>query len=271
MFLYDDDDANQEIDGGALMTVLGFTTEQINAEINSFNIVINPFTFKSELYKNGTAIRVAAKITPSINASNPIASKCLNIAPVQQFFVEVLTDDYFAAAPPKKGSDPYYFIGSDLMPFGFFGNINGSKLPIAGICARNFSAFNFVFDLGGSSILFTVPEDATVFSIRTAIYTSNLKPPKTIDENSSVIYIITKNNFINNLTPEQGVIAAKQMQAEEIAPMVNSFYSQPTNNIRTSFPPIMPPQNSPYFKGFGEIVPPIPPIQISHDSDGDTD
>lgn len=152
---------------------------------------------------------MVAKITPSINASNPIASKCLNIAPVQQFFVEVLTDDYFAAAPPKKGSDPYYFIGSDLMPFGFFGNINGSKLPIAGICARNFSAFNFVFDLGGSSILFTVPEDATVFSIRTAIYTSNLKPPKTIDENSSVIYIITKNNFINNLTPEQGVIAAK--------------------------------------------------------------
>ena len=81
---------------------------------NSFNLVENIFTFRNNLLKSGNAIRVVAKITPAINGSNPIASRCLNIAPVQQFFVEVETDDFFAEGTVIKNNDPYYFVGSDF-------------------------------------------------------------------------------------------------------------------------------------------------------------
>ena len=49
---------------------------------------------------------------------------------------------------------------------------------------------------------------------------------------------------------------------------MNDFYSQPTNNIR-NLPAIIPPANSPYFTGFGQMVP-MPP-DIEQDSDDEDD
>ena len=172
------------------MTILGYTAIQIANQINNFTGTDDLFTYKSRLFQNGSAIRIGPKITPAINASNPVASRCLNVAPVQQFFVQVDTDDFFAEQVPVKGNDPYYFIGSDFPSKHFHGNLNGAKLPVIGICSRNFSAFNFVFDLGGSAISYVVEDNMTISSIRTKIYNSNMKSPSNLSSSSSVIYII---------------------------------------------------------------------------------
>ena len=266
-WLYDiTTDTQQAIIGQNLMTILGFTAEQIAANINDFTGTTDLFTFKSKLFKNGTTIRVGPKITPAVNASNPVASRCLNIAPVQQFFVQVVTDDFFAISTPTKGNDPYYFIGSDFPSKHFHGNINGAKLPVIGICSRNFSAFNFVFDLGGSAISYVVEENSTIASIRTKIYNSNMRTPTNLSPSSSVIYIITRNNYLKNITdPQTQQNALNLMTADAQAPIMNEFYSQPTNNIR-NMGAIIPPANSPYFTGFGQMVP-MPPIPEENSDD----
>ena len=249
--LYDNDPNNTELiaSGEAFLNKLGYTDSQINAINNSFDSVVNLFVYENDINQDGNALRVGAKMTPAINASNPAASRCLNFAPVQQFFVQVDTDDFFAEKVPSKGNDPYFFIGSDFPCNTFFGNRNGSKLPIMGICSRNFSAFNFVFDLGGSSINFMITENTTITSIRTKIMTSNLTKPQNISENSSIIYVITRYGVKNDLTPQQGVEVAEEMAAQANAPLANEFYSQPTADIRL-VPPIKP--NKYYFTGFGE-------------------
>ena len=176
----------------------------------------------------------------------------MNVAPVQQFFVQVDTDDFFAVNVPSKGNDPYYKIGSDFPCKTFFGNQNGAKIPIIGLCSRNFSAFNFVFDLGGSAINYMITENTTISSIRTKIYTSQLRSPVNLSENSAVVYLITRYGVKNDLTPQEGEAFAQQFQAQANAPMINDFYSQPTADIRT-MPPINPNKN--YFTGFGQIEP----------------
>ena len=261
-------DTQTEKSGLELLSIFGYTETQVNANINSFDIVENPFTFKSKLRKNGSAIRVGAKITPSVNSSNPTSSRCLNIAPVQQFFVQVDSDDFFAQNVPLKGDSPYYFIGSNFPSKQFYGNLNGAKLPIVGICSRNFSAFNFVFDLGGSAISFLIDENTTITHIETKIYDSQMKTPSNLSPSSSVIYLITRFNYSPNITdPQEEQNALNIMIANNQAPILNEFYSQPTANIRTELPAIIPPTNSPYFTGFGQMLPPIP----EDDDDSDYD
>ena len=252
-------DTEQEIKGLDLLTIFGYTEAQVNANINSFNIVSTPFTYKSDLLNNGSAIRVGAKVTPAVNSSNPVASRCLNIAPVQQFFVQIDSDDFFAEKVPKKGDSPYYFIGSNFPSKQFYGNLNGAKLPIVGICSRNFSAFNFVFDLGGSAISYLIDENTTITHIETKIYNAQMKTPNNLSPSSSVIYLITRYNYSKNITdPKEQQYALNQMIADNQAPILNEFYSQPTANFRTALPAIVPPINSPYFTGFGQMLPPIP-------------
>ena len=261
-------DTQTEKNGLELLSIFGYTEAQVNANINSFDIVENPFTFKNKLRKNGSAIRVGAKITPAINSSNPTASRCLNIAPVQQFFVQVDSDDFFAENVPLKGNSPYYFIGSNFPSKQFYGNLNGAKLPIVGICSRNFSAFNFVFDLGGSAISFLINENTTITHIETKIYDSQMKTPSNLSPSSSVIYLITRFNYAPGITnPQEQQNALNIMIADNQAPILNEFYSQPTANIRTELPAIIPPMNNPYFTGFGQMVPAIP--EEEEDSDDD--
>tara|TARA_R110002074_G_scaffold35678_8_gene97414 strand:- start:216 stop:5141 length:4926 start_codon:yes stop_codon:yes gene_type:complete len=267
-WLYDiESNETIETTGQALMTILGYDKTQIDAFNNSFNLVTDPFVYKDDILQSGNAIRIGAKITPSINCSNPVASSCLNIAPVQQFYVQVDTDDFFAKSVPLKGSSPYYFIGSNFPSKQFYGNLNGAKLPIIGICSRNFSAFNFVFDLGGSAISYLIDENTTITHIETKIYDSNLKRPTNLSQSSSVIYLITRYNYAKPITdPLAQQEMAQQYIADQQAPMLNEFYSEPTADIRTSLPALIPNKNSPYFTGFGEIVPPMPTID---DTDSD--
>lgn len=252
-------DAEIQALGRQLLDALGFSETQLLNVNNSFNIVSDLFIFKTYQLFYGQAIRVAPKLTTALNGSNPFASNCLNIAPVSQFFVECETNDFFAINVPSKGTDPYYFIGSDFPSKYFYGALEGQKLPVMGICARNFHSFNFVFDLGASSITYTITENTTIKSIRTKIYTSTLGTPNSLSPYSSVIYLITRNKFAPNLTEPEIPYAIQQQQANSQAPVVGDFYNPPLADA--SFPQAIPPPN--FYNPMGS--PPLP------DTDEDTD
>ena len=255
----------QKILGQTFLDTLGFSSEQVANFSNDFKTVVDPFVFNGELETSGQTIRVGPKINTAINGSNPFASNCLNINPVAQFFVEVDTDDFFATNVPLKGNDPYYFIGSDFPSKKFYGNQTGEKLPVIGICSRNFHSFNFVFDLGGSSISYTIEENCTITSIRTKIYTSRLGTPKSLSPYSAVIYLITRNNYVKSVPQELDQQVAQMVSDNATAPMTPfPFYNQPQSNYRTAPPPGRIPKS--YFEGQGEL-PPQPEPNTSSDED----
>tara|TARA_R110002153_G_scaffold146383_2_gene297683 strand:+ start:582 stop:5114 length:4533 start_codon:yes stop_codon:yes gene_type:complete len=251
--------AEIQILGRQLLDALGYSEEQLLGVNNSFNIVSDLFVFKTYQLFYGQAIRVAPKLTTALNGSNPYASNCLNIAPVAQFFVECETNDFFAINVPSKGTDPYYFIGSDFPSKYFYGALEGQKLPVMGICARNFHSFNFVFDLGASSITYTITENTTIKSIRTKIYTSTLGTPSSLSPYSSVIYLITRNKYAPNLTEQEIPLAIQEQQANAAAPIIGDFYNPPL--AAASFPQAFPPPN--FYIPMGSPPPP--------DTDDDTD
>jgi len=243
------------------LDILGFNPRQVAKFNNSFNVVKTPFVFESIILKSGSAIRVGPLIDPAINGTNPFANFCTLMNPMEQYYVEVETDDFFAEDTPTKGKDPYYFIGSSFPAGRFYGNDEGQKLPVIGICARNFHSFNFAFDLGSSSITFTVEQDVTVTSIKTAIYDSNMKLATNLSSFSSVIYLVTKNKFLNPITDPNDMKTMQQMLIENAtAEQELGFYSAPMGYYRTNPPPIMTPN---YNKDFGNL--------IEDDDDTDTD
>ncbi len=235
------------------LNILGFTLEQLNDLSNTFDSS-NPndtiFLYRDVLIQSGTAIRVGAKLTTAVNGSNPLASKCLAVAPVTQFMVQISTDDFFAQNSPLKGNDPYFFIGSTFPFKQFHGNLNGAKLPIMGICARNFQAFGFSFDLGGSAVSYLIEEDTTITSITTKIYTSQLQTPSNLSPYSSIIYLITRYDYLKNLTPQQGELQLQQTIANMNRPMM-PFYSPPLALARTA-PPVYP--NRYYYTGYPATI-----------------
>ncbi len=252
--------------GQTFLDTLGFSAEQISQYSNDFKTVVDPFVFNGEIEQTGQTIRVGPKINTAINGSNPFASNCLNINPVAQFFVEVDTDDFFAINVPLKGNDPYYFIGSDFPSKKFYGNQTGDKLPVIGICSRNFHSFNFVFDLGGSSISYTMEENCTITSIHTKIFTSSLGTPKSLSPYSAVIYLITRNNYVKSIPQQLDQTVAQIISANASAPMAPMpFYNQPQSNYRTAPPPGPIPKS--YFEGQGELPPPEPEPNTSSDED----
>jgi len=227
--------------GVSFLDALGYTDAQLQS-ITGNGILFNsiPYTFRNELVFNGNILRGNSKITPAINGSNPFANDCLNIPPVQQYFIQTDSDDFFANDPPQLGSSPYYFIGSDLPINHFFGNDTGTKLPVIGINARNFHSFGFSFDLGASSIEYTIDRNETITSISTAIYDSNLKTPTNISKFSSVIFLHTKNNYIKSLPqPEIEKMLQQQVQKEMKDPMM---YFQPAVAQYRTQPPVQVPQ-----------------------------
>ena len=229
-----------EANGRKWWNTLGFNDIQINKYNNSFSDVKIPFVFNGELYQEGNALRVGTKITPSINGTNPFASNCTLVNPVQQYFVEVNTDDFFAVENSRKGTDPYYYIGSDFPTKQFFGDSTGAKLPVIGICARNFHSFNFAFDLGASAISYTIDQDVTITSIHTSIYRNNLKAPTNLSKFSSIIYLITKPNYYRPLPTEFDQIKQQMIQENYSQPYEPLFYNQSPANYRSQPPPVLP-------------------------------
>lgn len=240
--LYDtDSDTNIQTVGTTFLSQLGFSNTQVATFSNSLDLVDDPFTFINSAQFSGTTLTNRAKIDTAINASNPMVSNCTEIAPVRQFYAEVESDTVSAENPTTRGTDPFYLIGSDFPSTQFYGSTEGQHLPVIGICSRNFSAFNFVFDLGGSSITYTIDQKISLKSIKTEIYTSRLGTPGNLNDYSSVIYLVTKNKYVNQITQPQMVQEVAQiLEQNATQQMVGAFYNQPQASYRIGIPPDAP-------------------------------
>ena len=169
-----------------------------------------------------------------------MVSNCTEVAPVRQFYAEVESETISAANPSTRGTNPFYLIGSDFPGSQFYGSVEGQHLPVIGICSRNFSAFNFVFDLGGSSITFTIDQKISIKSIKTEIYTARLGTPNNLDDYSSVIYLVTKAKYVNQITqPELVKQVADILEANQNQKIVGAFYNPSQASYRIGVPPDM--------------------------------
>jgi len=108
--------------------------------------------------------------------------------------VSVDSDEFIADNAPRLSNTPFYLIGTDLIVPHYHG-AKGTKLPVIGICGRNYERFSYVFDLSESAITYRVEEARRVTSIRTHIYTNGYKEADNLFPNSSVIYIVQRQNY----------------------------------------------------------------------------
>ena len=249
-------DLNQKAIGKIFLNQLGFSDNQITNFSNSLDLK-NPYTFYNRELTSGATLRNLAKVNTSINASNPFVSNCLNILPVAQYMAQVDSDVVQAENTSIRGTDPFYLVGSDFPNSQFFGSTEGQHLPVIGICSRNFSAFNFVFDLGGSSITYTIDQKVSIKSIKTALYNSRLQDPNNINEYSSVIYLVTKAKYVNQITqPELQQQIAEILVQQKTAPMMGAFYNPSQASYRVGIPPnLTPKQQKEYYESEGSIYP----------------
>ena len=128
-------------------------------------------------------------------------------------------------------------------------------------CELNyFEIRNFVFDLGGSSISYTIDENKTIKSIKTKIYTSTLQTPQNLSKYSSVIYLITKQNYIKPLPEEENIQAAEMYNANKLAQIRGLYYNPSTASHRTEPPAFGPPKG--YYESSGSEAP-----ESDYDSD----
>ena len=80
--------------------------------------------------------------------------------------------------------------------------------------------------------------------------------------------MITRNNYIKNITdPKTQQNALNLLISDANAPVINEFYSQPTADVRTEPPAIVPPMTNQYWTGFGQMLPPIPEDEETSDED----
>ena len=239
------------------LDALGYSSNQLTSiEGNGIYYNETPYTYSDELVNFGNMLRGGGKITPAINGANPFANDCLMIAPVQQYFIATDSEDFFAKDPPTQGTSPYYFIASDLPIHHFMGNETGTKLPVVGINARNFHALGFSFDVGATSVTYTIDRKVTLTSIKTAIYDSNLQTPTNISKYSSVIYVVIKNNYLKTLPPDQQQeILKAQMKQQNPANNPLQYFQVPYSNLRTE-PPVEIPQNYTQYQWNGSLLNP---------------
>jgi len=192
--------------------VLGFS----NNLLSSYNLPIsasNPYIFLSADLINGDVLRNQAEVDISANGTNPLKSYCNIWCPPIQFAVIVESNRKTGDSKPRFGNTPFYLIGSNFPTKEYYGG-KGTKLPIIGICSRQFSSFGFAFDLSESSVTLTVDQDTTITSIRTKIYNNDFSIPQNLDDNSSVIYVIERNNYYPEPTQQQLEAASKEIIKE---------------------------------------------------------
>ena len=194
-----------------LWNILGFS----NSLLNNYNLIssTSPYLFLNANLINGNVLRNQAEVDISANGSNPLKSYCNVWCPPVQFAVIVESNRKFGDSKPKYGNTPFYLIGSSFPTNEYYGG-KGTKLPIIGICSRQFSSFGFAFDLSESAVTLTIVQDCTITSIKTKIYNNNFTVPDNLDDNSSVIYVIERNNYYQSPTQQELEAAEKEIIAE---------------------------------------------------------
>ena len=172
---------------------LGFSNTLLSS-YNLNNSASSPYIFFASNIVNGNALRNEAEVDIGSNGTNPLKSYCSLWAPPLQFAVIVESNRRYGDSKPRFGNTPFYLIGSSFPSKEYYGG-KGTKLPVIGVCSRQFSSFGFAFDLSESAITYTVDEDVTITSIHTKIYNNDYTIPENLDDSSSVIYVITKGNY----------------------------------------------------------------------------
>ena len=158
-------------------------------------------------------MRNTAQVDISANGANPGKSYCSLWCPPVQFTVIVESDRIFADKRPKFASSPFYLIGSSFPTKEYYGG-KGTKLPVIGVCSRQFSSFGFSFDLSESAITYTIDQDCTISSITTKIYNNDFTSPQNLDENSAVIYVISRPNYYQSPNQKELELGAKEILEE---------------------------------------------------------
>ena len=245
MVLNSDTTPEVKAQGEALWALLGFTQAQIDTfKTNTPIGDVKPYIHISEDNTFGTSpVRNSPIVDIAVNASNPFRGNLTLVAGLPQTLVQADSDRELASSEGLRYSQPYYFIGTDLPIESVHGQMTGAKLPVAGLCARNFERENFVFDVGASSIDCLIKEDTTITSIRTKIYDATMGVPKSIGGKSSIIYEILRQNVDKNLEGQEAQQAG-EMYIQENTPI-------PVENIDFG-------ENPPrlWRYGMGGLVPP---------------
>lgn len=195
---------------------LGFTNTQLVQFSSSTPSV--PFTFYSRDFQVGDILFNIPETDISVNASNPFYSYCSLWLPPLQYSVEVDSNEIIAARQPLTQNSPFYLIGSDFPGKHYYGN-KGTKLPVMGVCSRQFTSFGFAFDLSESAIQWTIEQDCMITSIHTKIYNNDMSEPLNLDDNSSIIYAITKNNYYGEPT-QQDLQQIEELATENTQPPI---------------------------------------------------
>lgn len=211
--------------GEILWTELGFDLVGQLQEYRKGSISNEIYTFAQRAMIYSTVLRSLPKLDIAINGTNPFKSFCSLVAPYNQFLTEIDSDEVLAFNLPNRSSSAFYLIGSDF-PSKHYHGAKGTKLPIMGICGRNFSRFNFVFDLAESQIVWTIEEDITITSIRTKIMTNDYKDALNLNENSSVVYVLTKGNW----APSADLQTIQAVAEEEIEEKEEALVPPPLSN-----------------------------------------
>jgi hypothetical protein len=216
--------------GEILWTELGFDLELQLQQYRLGSISNEIYLFISRGMRYSQVLRNLPKLDIAINGTNPFKSFCSLVAPYNQFLTEIDSDEVLAFNLPNRSSSAFYLIGSDF-PSKHYHGAKGTKLPIMGICGRNFSRFNFVFDLAESQIVWTIEEDVTITSIRTKILTNDYKPALNLNTASSVVYVLTKAGWAPPVDPNTLQAVAQEEIAEKekalIPPPIGSFIYPP--------------------------------------------
>ncbi len=215
---------------------LGFTNQLLDSyNTGTLNL---PYIYLSENSVIGDLLRNHALVDISANGSNPAKSYCSLWAPPIQYAIICESNSRFGDTKPLYASTPFYLIGSSFPAKEYYGGA-GSKLPVIGVCSRQFSSFGFTFDLSESAITYTIDHDTTITSIHTKIYNNDFSSPKNLDPNSAVIYVITKNNYYPEMIQEDLETATQDMISQNPTPDLSPLFLNPDRQIYYSAPLFM--------------------------------
>ena len=267
--------------GEILWKSMGFTTDQIEKFRNNIPLpeTVMPYMFLNKEVEFGERpIKNEALVDTADNSSNPFRSNLSLVAPNPQYIVQADSDRVLALNNPSLSSNPYYLVGTSLPIDNFNGNITGAKLPVSGICARNFERQGFVFDVGASSITNVVKEDVVLTSITTSILDSNFQiSSNSIGESSSVIYEISRSNVDKSITQAQAQVFEQERVASLVEPDPDfiNFGSNPEFNYRYGMygpsPPVGVNLAEYYNQPISEVLPTIAESNYENENDYSSD
>lgn len=145
-----------------------------------------PLSFKTN--KDPTAIGAGQAFDQASSSYNPDRS---------EFTAYTITGDTSlirAANLPIKQTDAYLYCLSDIVDGDFYtSNGDGAKHPIVGVLNKLNASGDFLYSLGSNNSSF-IRQDKLLTEVSVEIVTPDFRVPPGIDENSAVVFSITRQN-----------------------------------------------------------------------------